>query len=87
MHGTQEGVLRVGALTGEAVNCPGCLAALSALPPAEYLVRTGVAKLGPHGLPMRTCKECGEVDEFISESQAFGLCYRCMDDHNRPSPP
>jgi hypothetical protein len=86
MHGAQ-GLRSVGALTGEPVNCPGCMAALSGLPPAEYLIRTGVAKLGPHGHPLRTCAECGEVDEFTSESRAFGLCYRCMDDHNRPEPP
>jgi hypothetical protein len=72
---------------GEAVNCGECLVACQALEPIEHLCRTGIAKRGPHGLPMYTCKRCGEIDEFTSESEAHGICATCMSYANAPERP
>ena len=77
----------VGSNTREIVNCAECFAACAQLDPAEHLARTGAPKIGPHGLPMYTCKKCGEVDEFTSESTAFGLCATCMAHANAPERP
>jgi hypothetical protein len=81
------GIPNVGAFTGEVVNCGHCLAACRHLDPAEHLIRTGIALRGPHGLPMYTCKRCGEVDEFTSESEAHGICATCMSYANAPERP
>ena len=70
------------------VNCRECVAALrTACAPEEFALRSGIFPRGPHDLPMRKCRRCGEVDEFTSESEAFGVCATCMDHANRPERP
>lgn len=76
----------IGPFTVEKVNCIECLKMLvDNCDFAEFLARSGEAKTGSHGLPVKKCKRCGEWDEFTSESDAHGMCCSCMNICNRPS--